>query len=80
MVTQQLLPPVEELATAARAIVPFPLPVYPVRVSQYWAFTSGTGGLPTEPVAALQLHAEAVIPEFQSRIADLTRASSYNFV
>jgi len=76
MVTQQLLPPVEELATAARAIAPFPLPVYPVRVSQYWAFTSGTGGLPTEPVAALQLHAEAVIPEFQARIADLTRASA----
>jgi adenylate cyclase len=76
MVTQQLLPPVEELATAARAITPFPLPVYPVRVSQYWAFTSGTGDLPTEPVAALQLHAEAVIPEFQARIAGLTRASA----
>jgi adenylate cyclase len=74
MISQQLLPPIEELATAARAIAPFPLPVYPVRVSQYWAFTSGTGDLPSEPVAALQLHAEAVVPELQARIAGLTRA------
>jgi len=72
MITQQLLPPAEELASAARAVAPFPLPVYPVRVSQYWAFTSGTGNLPTEPVAALQLHAEAALPELQARIVDLT--------
>jgi len=76
MITQQLLPPAEELASAARAVAPFPLPVYPVRVSQYWAFTSGTGYLPSEPVVALQLHAEAVIPELQARIADLTPTPS----
>jgi adenylate cyclase len=75
MISQQLLPPVEELATAARAIAPFPLPVYPVRVSQYWAFTSGTGDLPTVPVAALQLHAAAVMPDFRTRVAGLTRAA-----
>ncbi len=74
MITQQLLPPVEELATAARAIAPFPLPVYPVRVSQYWAFTSGTGELPSEPVVALQLHTAAAIPELQARVADLATA------
>ncbi len=74
MISQQLLTPAEELASAARAIAPFPLPVYPVRVSQYWAFTSGTGNLPTEPVAALQLHAEAVIPELQAVLAGLAPA------
>jgi len=66
MISQQLVPPTGELAAVARATAPFPLPVYPVRVSQYWAFTSGTGNLPTEPVAALQLHTEAVLPEFQA--------------
>jgi adenylate cyclase len=71
MISQQLLPPAAELASAARAIAPFPLPVYPVRVSQYWTFTSGTGDLPTEPVAALQLYAEPVVPELQARIAGL---------
>jgi adenylate cyclase len=74
MISQQLLPPTEELVTAARAVAPFPLPVYPVRVSQYWAFASGTGDLPTEPVVALQLHAEAVIPEFQALVASRSRA------
>jgi len=74
MISQQLLTPTEELASAARATAPFPLPVYPVRVSQYWAFTSGTGNLPSEPVAALQLHAESVLPELQARIAGLIPA------
>jgi adenylate cyclase len=78
MITQQLLPPTEELASAARAVAPFPLPVYPVKVSQYWAFTSGTGNLPTEPVAALQLHAAVAIPELQARLADLNRTPSGN--
>jgi adenylate cyclase len=76
MISQQLLPPVEELATAARAIAPFPLPVYPVRVSQYWAFSSGTGDLPTLPVAALQLHAAAAMPDFRTRVAGLIRAAT----
>jgi len=76
LISQQLLPPLEELAAAARAVAPFPLPVYPVRVSQYWAFTSGTGDLPTEPVAALQLHAEALLPELQTRVAERVPASA----
>ncbi|MGD8875076.1 MAG: adenylate/guanylate cyclase domain-containing protein [Gammaproteobacteria bacterium] len=75
MISQQLLPPVAELATAARTTAPFPLPVYPVRVSQYWAFTSGTGDLPTLPVAALQLHAAAVMSDFKAGVAGQARVT-----
>jgi adenylate cyclase len=57
MLTQSLVPPVARLAEAARALAPFPLPVFPIKVSQFWAFNPGTGDRPTIPVVALQLYA-----------------------
>ena len=57
LIAQRLIPPVEPIASAALARAPFPLPVFPVKVSQFWLFTPGTGDLPTEPVIALQLYA-----------------------
>jgi adenylate cyclase len=71
LITQRLVPPVDTLAAAARAVTPFPLPVYPVKVSQYWAFTPGTGDLPTEPVATLQLHAASLYPALLELVAEL---------
>lgn len=62
-ITQQLVPPVESIADSALAFAPFPLPVFPAKVSQFWVFARGTGDLPTEPVVALQVHAAAVYPE-----------------
>ena len=56
VLTQSLVPPVAHIADAARALAPFPLPVFPIKVSQFWAFNPGTADLPTIPVVALQLY------------------------
>jgi adenylate cyclase len=69
LVVQRLVPPIAPLAAAARALAPFPLPVFPVKVSQVWTFTPATGDLPTLPLVALQLHAAAVYPELRELIA-----------
>jgi adenylate cyclase len=68
LVVQRLVPPVAPIARAARALAPFPLPVFPVKVSQFWTFTPATGDLPTLPVVALQLHAASVYPELRELI------------
>ncbi len=48
------IPPVLNLAEAALAIAPFPLPKKPVRVSQAWLFKDSAGDTPTFPAVALQ--------------------------
>jgi adenylate cyclase len=63
MITQRLVPPVTPIATQALALAPFPLPVFPVKVSQFWTFTPGTGDLPTVPLIALQRYAASVYPD-----------------
>jgi adenylate cyclase len=63
LIVQRLVPPVAQLATQALASAPFPLPVFPVKVSQFWTFTPGTGDLPTLPLVALQHYAAAVYPD-----------------
>jgi len=63
LIAQRLIRPVEPIASAPLALAPFPLPVFPVKVSQFWAYTPGTGNLPTEPVIALQLYAAARYPD-----------------
>jgi adenylate cyclase len=52
---ERLASPVPILADAAAGSAPFPLPKLPVRLSQYWKFTSAAGGVPTLPVVALQV-------------------------
>jgi len=54
---ERLVPPLPDLAEAALALAPFPLPKVPVRVSQYWAFKAGAGDIPTLPVVAFQVFA-----------------------
>jgi adenylate cyclase len=68
LITQQLTRPAEPIASAPLALAPFPLPVFPVKVSQFWAYTPGTGDLPTEPVVALQLYAAARFPDLLALI------------
>jgi len=63
MLTQRLVRPADPIADSALALAPFPLPVFPVRVSQFWAYTPGTGDLPTLPVVALQLYTASVYPD-----------------
>jgi adenylate cyclase len=74
LIAQRLVPPVEPIASAPLARAPFPLPVFPVKVSQFWAFTPGTGDLPTEPAIALQLYTAALYPEL---IALIRKANPY---
>ncbi len=63
LIVQRLIIPVSPIARSALALAPFPLPVFPVKVSQFWTFTPSTGDLPTLPVVALQLHAATAYPE-----------------
>jgi len=74
LVVQRLVAPIPELSAAALAIAPFPLPVYPLKVSQFWTFTPATGDLPTLPLVALQTHAVAGHPELLGRIRESTGA------
>ena len=52
---ERLASPVPILADTAVGSAPFPLPKLPVRLSQYWKFTSAAGGVPTLPVVAFQV-------------------------
>jgi len=49
---ERRVPPIALLEQAALATAPFPLPVVPVKVSQFWAFDTSHGGVPTLPVLA----------------------------
>ncbi|MGA7181049.1 MAG: adenylate/guanylate cyclase domain-containing protein [Thiobacillaceae bacterium] len=57
LMVERVVPPITELARAAAALAPFPLPKVPVKVSDSWLFKTGAGDAPTLPVAALQLYA-----------------------
>lgn len=50
---ERLVSPIPELARAAAALAPFPLPKVPAKVSDVWTFASA-GEAPTLPVVALQ--------------------------
>ncbi len=72
----KLTPPVPPVAEGAAALAPFPLPKVPVRVSQYWTFTTGAGETPTLPVVAMQILSTPVYDEFTHL---LEKASRYPF-
>jgi adenylate cyclase len=61
---ESLVPPIPPLARSALATAPFPLPRVPIRVSQYWTFKTGAGGVPTLPVVAFQVFALGAYDEF----------------
>ncbi len=53
---EQTHPPIPELAAAAAAVAPFPLPKVGASVKQFWSFKRGAGDAPTLPAVVLQLH------------------------
>jgi adenylate cyclase len=57
---EELVPPIPELADAARALAPFPVPKVQVNVYQYWSFKPSAGYVATMPAAALQVYALSV--------------------
>ena len=76
LIVQRLIPPIAPIAQSALALAPFPLPVFPVKVSQFWTFTPATGDLPTLPLVALQLHAATAYPDLLELINQHTRAGN----
>jgi adenylate cyclase len=55
--TEELIPPIPELARAAKAIAPFPVPKVQVNVYQFWPFKPSAGNAASMPAAALQVYA-----------------------
>lgn len=51
---EQLVPPVQPVAEGAVAVAPFPLPVVPVKVSQFWTYKASAGGIATFPTVIYQ--------------------------
>lgn len=64
-------PPVEPLANAARAVVPFPLPKIDKSSFQFWAFKPSADDTPTTASVAVQL---ALLPHHQAWRDMLDRA------
>ena len=65
---EQLVPPTVELAQAATAVAPFPLPKVPIRVSQYWTFEQ-TGDVPTLPSIAFQIYSLSAFDDLKALLA-----------
>ncbi len=51
---EQLVPPIQSVAAGALAVAPFPLPVVPVKVSQFWTYKASAGGIATFPTVIFQ--------------------------
>lgn len=61
-------PPIAALARAALATAPFPLPVVPIKVSQFWVFGRAQDDVPTLPAVAVHAYARGVHDELIARI------------
>jgi adenylate cyclase len=68
---EQLQPPTEVLALAAKALGPFPLPKIDQAAFEFWAFKSSAGDVPTTAAVALQLTA---LPIYEEWLAVLKEA------
>jgi adenylate cyclase len=66
-VVETRVPPLERFREGALATAPFPLPVVPIRVSQFWAFGRGADDTPTLPAVALAASA----PEQHAQLVSL---------
>lgn len=58
---ERRIPLLPELARAAAASAPFPLPKIPIRVNHFWTFKAGAGDAPTLPVMALHVYSHALL-------------------
>jgi adenylate cyclase len=68
---ERMVTPTPELAQAAVALAPFPLPKVPVNIRQYWTFKTGAGDKATLPVVLLQLIALDYYDDFRHLIEDV---------
>ena len=63
--------PIPELKERALASAPFPIPVFPHRVGQFWTFGRAAGDTPSLPVAVLQAYLLPLYEELAAALADL---------
>lgn len=70
---EERLPPVQPLARAAKGRGPFPLPKLGSTATQFWAFKSSAGDVPTTVAIALQLYA---LPVYEPWLAVLEQAGA----
>jgi adenylate cyclase len=66
---EELVPPIEPLADAAKGLAPFPLPKLEVAVYQFWAFKPSVQDAPTMPAMALQLYTRELYPKWRDVLA-----------
>lgn len=52
---EQVVTPIAPVAGGALAVAPFPLPVVPVKVSQFWTYKASAGSVPTLPTVVFQI-------------------------
>jgi adenylate cyclase len=71
--TEELIPPIPELAQAAKALAPFPVPKVQVNIYQFWPFKPSAGNAASLPAAALQVYA---LPVQQRWMEVLKRAGA----
>ena len=70
ILSESRIPPISALDDAALAAVPFPLPIVPIRINQYWAFVPQANDAPTLPVIAFQVYAERAHQEIERHISE----------
>ena len=73
--TEKTLPPFHELAEAASALAPFPLPKEGAAVYQYWVFKESADNAPTIPATALQLRFKSAAADLLERVRKLAPGS-----
>ena len=71
MLIEKRDPPIPELRRAALATAPFPLPVVPIKVSQFWVFGPTDPSILTLPAVALHAYALDVHDEFVSLLREV---------
>jgi adenylate cyclase len=70
--------PIPELAEAAAAVAPFPLPKVSARVDRFWTF-HGVAGTPTVPSVVLQLAARDIARHWVDLLTTEPELPSFNF-
>ncbi len=63
--------PVSQLAQAAAALAPNPLPAIPYRVNQFWLFEPSVDHTATLPLMAFHAHALAIIRDFLGTVKEI---------
>jgi len=71
-----LLSPEDSLERAALGAAPFPLPVVPVQVSQFWAFFPAAGDLPTLPALVAHAAVAADVKAFRRAVEERCPAAA----